>query len=122
MRGDELFRQMATQAPFNKLDPRVASFFKEYLTHEKAIRFQNRLVINTHFPPYPSRAFANLAENFNAVGNVEERRLFSVTLAVTNRCGYHCWHCYNAGRSQEELPWRHSDVPLPPCRNIVSSM
>jgi hypothetical protein len=52
--GDELFRQMATQAPFNKLDPRVASFFKEYLIHEKAIRFQNRLVINTTFPPIPA--------------------------------------------------------------------
>jgi len=104
MRGDDLFRQMATQAPFNKLHPQVAAFFKNYLAHEKAVRFNGRYVINTHFPPYPSRAFANLAENFNAVGCAEERRLFSVTLAVTNRCRYHCWHCYNAGRSQVDLP------------------
>ncbi len=104
MRGDDLFRQMATQAPFNKMHPQVATFFKDYLAHEKAVRFNGRYVINTHFPPYPSRAFANLAENFNAVGCAEDRRLFSVTLAVTNRCGYHCWHCYNAGRSQVDLP------------------
>ena len=28
----------------------------------------------------------------------------SVSLAVTNRCGNHCTRCYNAGRSQQDLP------------------
>lgn len=54
MRGDELFAQMATRPPFTKLHPRVAAFFKDYLSSEKAVRFGERHVINTNFPPVPS--------------------------------------------------------------------
>ncbi|MCX7049237.1 MAG: radical SAM protein [Candidatus Sumerlaeota bacterium] len=103
MIGAEFFQQMAGKPPFSKMHPKVAAFFREYLAHEKAIRFQGRTVINTHFPPYPSPAFDNLAENLFAVGDAGRRRLYSVTLAVTNRCHYRCWHCYNAGRSQKDL-------------------
>jgi len=100
MKGDEFFRQAATQPPFSKMHPRVAAFFKDYLAHEKVVHFDGRFVLNTHFPPYPSRAFDNLAAHFDQIG---ERRLHSVTLAVTNRCPYRCWHCYNAGRCQQDI-------------------
>lgn len=62
-----------------------------------------RYVLSTHFPPYPSRAFDNLAANFGRIGSTEDRRVHSVTLAVTNRCDYRCWHCYNAGRDETDL-------------------
>ncbi|MHB9030399.1 MAG: radical SAM protein, partial [Candidatus Latescibacterota bacterium] len=104
MRGDDFFRQIAKKPPFTRMHPRLAGFFKEYLSNEKVIPFHGRQVMNTHFPPYPSRSFENLIEHFSHIGDARERRLFSVTLAVTNRCGYRCWHCYNAGRSQEDLP------------------
>jgi MoaA/NifB/PqqE/SkfB family radical SAM enzyme/ubiquinone/menaquinone biosynthesis C-methylase UbiE len=104
MRGDEFFTQVLSRPPFSKMHPKVAAFFKEYLSREKVIEFNGHYVVNTHFPPYPSRAFDNFAQQFNLVGQVGERRLFSVTLAVTNRCGYNCWHCYNAGRSQRDVP------------------
>lgn len=106
MRGDEFFARIATRPPFTKLHPSVAAFLKDYLSREKAIRFGDQWVVNTHFPPYPSRAFETLAESFARLGDASDRRLYSVTLAVTNRCRYACWHCYNAGRSQ-------ADVPLP---------
>lgn len=104
MRGDRFFQQVGGRAPFSRMAPKVMSFFQEYLQHEKVISFQDRYVMNTHFPPYPSAAFDRMAEQFAAIGEVDSRRLFSVTLAVTNRCGYRCWHCYNAGRSQSDLP------------------
>ena len=104
MQGDEFFAQVSLKPPFTKLHPKVGGFFKEYLAKEKVTRFGDRFVVNTHFPPYPSRAFDNLAEGFNLIGDVRERRLYSVTLAVTNRCPLDCWHCYNAGRSQVDLP------------------
>jgi len=103
MRGTEFFQEAAKRPPFSKLHPRVAEFFKDYLAHEKAIRFGDRFVMNTHFPPYPSSAFDNLVENFSQIGDVSQRRLYSVTLAVTNRCHFRCWHCYNAGRDQKDL-------------------
>ena len=64
MRGDEFFVQVAKRPPFTKLHPKVAEFFKDYFAHEKVVRFGDRSVINTHFPPYPSKAFDNLAEGF----------------------------------------------------------
>lgn len=104
MKGEEFFIQVADKHPFSRMHPQVAAFFKDYLSNEKVIDFNGRSVLNTHFPPYPGPAFDNMVEHFNQLGNVKERRLFSVTLAVTNRCTYNCWHCYNAGRSQEDIP------------------
>ncbi|MHC4266747.1 MAG: radical SAM protein, partial [Planctomycetota bacterium] len=104
MKGDEFFTQVLSKPPFSKMHPKVASFFKDYLYKEKVVRFNGHYVLNTHFPPYPSRAFDNFVEDFSLIGESEERRLFSVTLAVTNRCDYNCWHCYNAGRSQNDMP------------------
>ncbi|MFC1649994.1 radical SAM protein [Candidatus Latescibacterota bacterium] len=104
MKGSEFFEKAASKPPFSKLQPAVAAFFKDYLTHEKVITFNKRAVINTHFPPYPSRAFDNLVKQFGLIGEVTERRLYSVTMAVTNRCMYNCWHCYNSGRNQNDIP------------------
>ena len=83
MRGDEFFELVAKEPPFSKMHPQVAAFFKDYLSNEKVISFHDRSVLNTHFPPYPSRAFDNFAEQFSQIGEVSKRRLFSVTLAVT---------------------------------------
>ncbi|MHC4093378.1 MAG: radical SAM/SPASM domain-containing protein, partial [Planctomycetota bacterium] len=104
MRGDWFFIEISKRPPFTKLHPKVGAFFKDYFSHEKVVRFRDQFVVNTHFPPYPSRAFDNLAEGFNLLGDAGERRLYSVALAVTNRCTFNCWHCYNAGRSQDDLP------------------
>ena len=104
MTGDIFFRQLSARPPFNKLTPQVASFFKDYLAHEKVISFGERQVINTNFPPFPSPAFDQLVEQYQYLGAASAKRLYSVTLAVTNRCVYDCWHCYNAGRSQHDIP------------------
>ena len=104
MKGKEFLAQVLHEPPFSRLHPKVAAFLKEYLAHEKVVKFRGKHVVNTNFPPYPSPAFDNMAAQFNAIGEVTERSLFSVTLAVTNRCPYNCWHCYNAGRSQRDVP------------------
>ena len=109
MRGDEFFVQVSRRPPFTKLHPRVAGFFKEYFAEEKVVRLGDRFVVNTNFPPYPSRAFGQLVDGYGSFGDANQRRLYSVTMAVTNRCPYRCWHCYNAGRSPADLPldvWR----------------
>ena len=104
MKGNEFFAQVSRRPPFTKLHPKVAGFFKEYLSGEKVVPFGGRAVANMNFPPFPSRAFDNLVEQFGLLGGAERRRLYSVTLAVTNRCSFNCWHCYNAGRSQVDIP------------------
>jgi MoaA/NifB/PqqE/SkfB family radical SAM enzyme/SAM-dependent methyltransferase len=104
MRGSDLFHRLASREPFTGLHPSVAQFFRDYLSREKTVRFGDRFVINTHFPPYPSSAFDSLAEHFGALGDPHNRKLYSVTLGVTNRCHYHCWHCSNAGRAESDMP------------------
>ena len=104
MRGDIFFQNIAKRPPFTKLHPRVAGFLKQYFSKEKVIPFGEKFVVNTHFPPLPSPAFDSLVKQFAELGNAATRRLYSVTLAVTNRCPFNCWHCYNAGRSQEDIP------------------
>jgi len=103
MNGKEFLAQVLHEPPFSRLHPKVAAFLKDYLAHEKVVKFDGKYVVNTHFPPYPSNAFNNMAAQFNAIGEASERSLFSVTLAVTNRCPYRCWHCYNSGRCQQDL-------------------
>lgn len=98
------FQRVGGEVPFSQMHPKMMAFFQEYLRYEKVVPFQDCFVMNTHFPPYPSAAFDRMARHFDAIGDSEQRRLFSVTLAVTNRCRYRCWHCYNAGRSQRDLP------------------
>jgi MoaA/NifB/PqqE/SkfB family radical SAM enzyme/protein-L-isoaspartate O-methyltransferase len=115
MRGDEFFRRIAVQPPLTKLHPRLAGFFKDYFAREKVVPFGERFVVNTHFPPYPSPAFDNLAAAFGQYGDAGARRLYSVTFAVTNRCSFNCWHCYNAGRSQ-------TDLPLETLRRVVGEL
>lgn len=104
MKGDAFLKMCAGRPPFSKMHPKMMGFFKTYLSNEKIIPFQDKYVLNSHFPPYPSPAFDTLVNNFNEVGDAGSRRLFSVTLAVTNRCNYRCWRCYNANRSQQDVP------------------
>jgi len=103
-RGDVFFAELAQRPPFTQLHPHVAAFFKEYFAREKVIPFGTQAVVNTHFPPYPSAAFDQLVRQFGRIGAAGAGRLYSVTLAVTNRCPFDCWHCYNAGRCQQDLP------------------
>ncbi|MCX7015831.1 MAG: methyltransferase domain-containing protein [Candidatus Sumerlaeota bacterium] len=103
MKGNEFFQEVAKRPPFSKLHPAMGGFLADYLAHEKVVSFRGRIVVNTNFPPYPSPAFDNLVDNFAEIGEASRRRLYSVTLAVTNRCNFKCWHCYNAGRSEEDL-------------------
>lgn len=104
MNGSVFFQEMAKKPPFSKLHPRLAEFFKDYLSHEKVIRFNGGHVVNTHFPPYPGPAFDSFVDNFSQIGDASHQQLYSVTLAVTNRCFFRCWHCYNAGRSENDTP------------------
>ena len=72
MRGNEFFTLVLSKPPFSKMHPKVAAFFKDYLSNEKVMKFNEYFVMNTHFPPYPSRAFDNFAEHFNSIGEVTE--------------------------------------------------
>lgn len=102
MKGQEFFEMIALSPSMSGLHPGIGTFFKNYLAGEKAVGFRDRWVLNTHFPPFPSRAFTGLAAQLRDTSG--RQSLYSVTMAVTNRCSFNCWHCYNAGRNQRDVP------------------
>ncbi len=104
MRGDAFFSEIAGRPPFHRLHPGVAGFLKEWMSNEKVVEWRGRRVVNVHFPPWPSPAFDALVSQFGRLGDAGADWLYSVTLAVTNRCHFRCWHCYNAGRAEDDLP------------------
>jgi MoaA/NifB/PqqE/SkfB family radical SAM enzyme/SAM-dependent methyltransferase len=108
--GEAYLDAIASTSTVSKTHPGLSRFFREYLKGEKAVEFNNRLVVNTHFPPCPSRAVDQMADHFLREDGAH--RLYSVTIAVTNRCMFNCWHCYNHGRSTD-------DVPLDILKNLV---
>jgi len=114
MDGLELFETLAHEPSFGSIPPRMGAFLRDYLAGEKPTQFNGRVFINTHLPPYPSRAFDRMLSHF-AGGENGGSRLFSVTLAVTNRCPMNCWHCYNAGREE-------TDVPLEVLRRVAREL
>jgi MoaA/NifB/PqqE/SkfB family radical SAM enzyme/SAM-dependent methyltransferase len=104
MRADRFFASEAALRARSAFSPPVAAFFADYLAAEKVVPFQGRHVVNTHFPPYPSRAFDCFLDQLGRPPAQDNPRLYSVTVAATNRCRFRCWHCYNAGRSERDLP------------------
>ena len=70
--------------------------------NEKLTRIGGKHVINTFMPPFPSIAFDQLIKSTVAVyyGKVIP---YSTYVALTNKCGFNCWHCSKAYRQGEEL-------------------
>jgi MoaA/NifB/PqqE/SkfB family radical SAM enzyme len=89
---------MAVMRMFARMTGRVPASHLWYLLRrmrfEKPHRFAGQTRINTFFPPYPSLAFDRFCE-----GVVQRKRVpYSVYVAVTGACPYHCEHCSYRGR------------------------
>ena len=57
MKGADYFKTVAVRSGLSGLHPAVGGLLREYVEDEKAVEFDGKLVLNTHFPPWPSRAF-----------------------------------------------------------------
>jgi MoaA/NifB/PqqE/SkfB family radical SAM enzyme len=114
MTGDVFFGRIVSDIGLAGLDPQAMASLSAYLSAQKVIAFGDQYVLDTLFPPYPSRAFAGFVNGVLAAQR-QDQPLYSVSLAVTNRCELRCWHCYNADRSRQ-------DVPLERLRNLAREL
>lgn len=70
--------------------------------NEKLTKIGGKYVINTFMPPFPSIAFDQLIKSTAAVYDGKPIP-YSAYVALTNECGFNCWHCSKAYRQGEEL-------------------
>lgn len=96
----------------------IPASLRESLSHllnlKKACPYDERWVLSAFFPPVPGPAFDVFCRHMFVQPDIENVPA-SVTLGVTNQCDFNCWHCYNAGRSQQELPldsWKNIAATL----------
>lgn len=77
---------------------------------EKIVKHRKGFVVTSFLPPMPSKAFYQV---FNAIPrkntsfyehiNSLRTAPISMHIAITNKCGFNCWHCSNVGKSKEDI-------------------
>jgi MoaA/NifB/PqqE/SkfB family radical SAM enzyme len=73
------------------------------LKFEKIIKFENKILLSIHAPPYPSKAFDRFLEA--GIKAKEGNNIpVLVNFAVTHQCRYHCWHCSASPKKGKDLP------------------
>lgn len=99
---------------------KIPSYFR-MLRHEKFIRHDDKIVINSFFPPFPSKAF-------EGVFNRGTEYPMSTNIVVTNKCHGKCGYCsYNAKqnsaeKSSSEKKEIKKDIELNILINIISQV
>ena len=85
-----------------KLPLNVSWYLLRTFKNEKLTKINGKYVISTFMPPFPTVAFDQLIKSTVAVydGKVIP---YSAYVALTNKCGFNCWHCSKAYRQGEEL-------------------
>lgn len=85
-----------------KLPLRVSWYLQRTFKNEKLTLLDGKYIVNTFIPPFPSRAFDRLIKN---TADVYRRILspYSAYIALTDRCGFKCWHCSKSYRQGKEV-------------------
>ena len=87
---------------YRKLKWRELLALNKLLASEKLVEHEGRFVINSFLPPFPSRAFASLAQGVSRLARGVAAPI-SAYIAVTDACRYRCPHCSKSGRKGEPL-------------------
>ena len=93
---------------YRRLPVKTLLRMNRLLASEKLVAHGGRYVINSFLPPFPSRAFASLAQGVARLAAGEPSPV-SAYFAVTDACRYSCPHCSKAGRNGEPMAsgdWR----------------
>jgi MoaA/NifB/PqqE/SkfB family radical SAM enzyme len=78
---------------------RLKLFSLSKTTNERPHWFNNKIRINSFFPPYPSQSFDRIVD----IIKNQKRIPHTIDFAVTSKCPYHCPHCSYGKRKIEDL-------------------
>ncbi len=102
--GNRAIRRKKKLTPMDSLFNYVKMTFLEnaVLKRRYPVRFGNRIIIDSTFPPYPSKALDKRLSNY--INNLDMRELPSgiVSISTTNQCPYKCEFCSTNAQSKTE--------------------
>ncbi len=84
-------------------------FLRSFFEKEAIVKHDNKYVISTFMPPFPSKAFETMLHAIKKTseyvkGNTSLPVPISTYISVTNKCMCHCYYCSNAlHRAKKEL-------------------
>ena len=86
----------------NIISTHMPWYLRRAFKNERVTKFNGQQVVNTFMPPFPSLAFEQLMKKSLDV-NRHRTALYSAHIALTNKCGFNCWHCSSAYRQGKEV-------------------
>jgi len=86
----------------NIISAHMPRYLRRAFRNERVTKFNGQQVVNTFMPPFPSLAFERLMKKSLDV-NRHRTGLYSAHIALTNECGFNCWHCSSAYRQGKEV-------------------
>lgn len=103
----EVFNILKEDKKFNLL--KYIKMMKSILIGEKIVKHQDKYILSTFFPPFPSKSFI---QNILAVDepiNIFTKQIFakriapiSIYLCITNKCPNNCLYCSAKNRQSEK--------------------
>jgi sulfatase maturation enzyme AslB (radical SAM superfamily) len=70
--------------------------------YEKVTLHDGKFVISSDLPPFPSGAFDRLIKALLSSQGHEVIPIYA-SFSITNKCMYHCWHCYIHNLKEEDM-------------------
>jgi len=104
MKAVDMLPRLIDRQVMGVLDPELIDLLRDYLSLMKVVPWGDQFVMGTHAPPFPGPAFDRFMNGLIPDGSDDGPTVTTTALAITNRCPLTCWHCYNAGRPQIDLP------------------
>ncbi|WP_160689875.1 radical SAM protein [Clostridium sp. C2-6-12] len=102
----EVFNILKEDKKFNLL--KYIKMMRSILNGEKIVKHQDKYIISTFFPPFPSKSFIQNILSVDEPINIFTKQIFakriapiSIYLCITNKCPNNCLYCSAKNRQAE---------------------
>jgi MoaA/NifB/PqqE/SkfB family radical SAM enzyme len=103
----EVFNILKEDRKFNLL--KYIKMMRSILNGEKIVKHQDKYIISTFFPPFPSKSFIQNILSVDEPINIFTKQIFakrispiSIYLCITNKCPNNCLYCSAKNRQAEK--------------------
>lgn len=103
----EVFNILKEDKKFNLL--KYIKMMRSILNGEKIVKHQDKYIISTFFPPFPSKSFIQNILSVDEPINIFTKQIFakriapiSIYLCITNKCPNNCLYCSAKNRQAEK--------------------